>query len=85
MHLSYKTALTSVGVIGIWGVYLAGVAVGLWLTDGPAPTRLVLALLWPIGPAAFLFVVAGLLLAATVAFPAFGALVAAAALVWWLL
>jgi hypothetical protein len=84
--LSYKTAITSVGVTGIWGVYLAGVAVGLWRTDGPVVTRLALALLWPLGPAVFMLVVAGLLLAATVAFPAFGALVVAAAgLAWWLL
>jgi hypothetical protein len=49
-------------------VYLAGVAVGLWRTDAPLPTRLPLALLWPIGPLAFVLVVAILLAAAPIAF-----------------
>lgn len=47
-------------------VYLAGVAIGLWRTDGPLPTRLLLAALWPIGPLAFVIVVAILLAAAPI-------------------
>jgi hypothetical protein len=49
-------------------IYLAGVAIGLWRTDGSWPTRVVLAVLWPIGPLAFLIVVAILLAAAPIAF-----------------
>jgi hypothetical protein len=49
-------------------VYLAGVAIGLWRTDAPLPTRLLLALLWPIGPLAFVVVVAILLAASPLAF-----------------
>jgi hypothetical protein len=49
-------------------VYLTGVAIGLWRTDAPWPTRLLLPLLWPIGPAAFVVTVAILLAAAPIAF-----------------
>ena len=51
----------------LW-IYLAGVAIGLWRTDGPLPTRLLLSVLWPIGPLVFVLVVAILLAAAPVAF-----------------
>ena len=47
-------------------VYLAGVAIGLWRTDAPLPTRVLLAVLWPIGPLAFVIVVAILLAAAPI-------------------
>jgi hypothetical protein len=53
--------------IVLW-VYLAGVAIGLWRTDAPWPTRLLLAALWPIGPLAFVIVVAILLAATPIAF-----------------
>ena len=49
-------------------IYLACVAIGLWRTDARLPTRLLLALLWPIGPLAFVLVVAILLAAAPIAF-----------------
>ena len=49
-------------------IYLVGVAIGLWRTDAPLPTRLLLALLWPIGPLAFVVVVAILVAAAPLAF-----------------
>ena len=52
----------------ILAIYLAGVAIGLWRTDAPLPTRLLLAVLWPIGPLAFVVVVAILLAAAPIAF-----------------
>jgi len=52
----------------VLAIYLAGVAIGLWRSDAPLGTRLVLALLWPIGPVAFVVVVAILLAAAPVAF-----------------
>jgi hypothetical protein len=52
----------------VLAVYLAGVAIGLWRTDAPVPTRVLLAVLWPIGPLAFVVVVAMLLAAAPIAF-----------------
>jgi len=52
----------------ILAIYLVGVAIGLWRTDGPIGTRLLLALLWPIGPIAFVVVVAILLAATPIAF-----------------
>ena len=66
--------------------YIAGVLVGLWRVDGPWPTKLTLALLWPLGPLAFVVIVAILLAASLVAFPAVGAVVAASAVAaWWML
>ena len=49
-------------------IYLMGVLVGLWRTDGPPATKLTMALLWPIGPLAFLVTVSGLVVAAAIAF-----------------
>jgi hypothetical protein len=49
-------------------IYAIGVLVGLWRTDGPPATKLLVALLWPIGPLAFLVTVSGLLVAAVIAF-----------------
>lgn len=67
-------------------LYIVGVVVGLIATQGGVWTRLVLALLWPLGPLAFLITVGGLLVVALIAFPLFGVVLAAAAAVgWWLL
>ena len=52
----------------VLALYLAGVAVGLWRTDARLPTRLPLAVLWPIGPLAFVIVVAILVAASPLAF-----------------
>jgi hypothetical protein len=49
-----------------------GVLVGLWRTDGPPATKLTMALLWPIGPLAFVVTVSGLVIAAGIAFIAPG-------------
>jgi hypothetical protein len=49
-------------------VYLAGIAIGLWRTDAPLPTRVLLAVLWPIGPLAFVIVIAILVAATPIAF-----------------
>ena len=67
------------------GVYLVGVAVALWRTDAAWPARTAVALLWPLGPAAFLITVLGLLASSLIAFPVTGALIAAGALLlaWW--
>ena len=67
-------------------IYVVGVAAGLLFTDGSVPTRILLALLWPLGPLAFVAVIAGLLVASLYIFPIFGALVAVGiAAGWWLL
>jgi len=52
----------------VLAIYLAGVVIGLWRTDGPWPTRVLLSALWPIGPLAFVVVVAILVAAAPIAF-----------------
>jgi hypothetical protein len=44
------------------------VVVGLWRTDGSPATKLTLALLWPLGPVAFLITISGLIVAAAIAF-----------------
>ena len=62
------------------GLYLAGVAVTLWRTDAGWPTRTAVALLWPVGPMAFVLTVLVLLAASTIAFPLVGVLAAAGAL-----
>jgi hypothetical protein len=64
-------------------LYFGGAVVALWRTDASWPVRILLALLWPIGPAAFIAAVALLLGASVIAFPLVGAIVAASALVWW--
>jgi hypothetical protein len=58
---------------------------GLFVIDGRFAVRIGLALLWPLGPAAFVLTVALLLAASVIAFPAFAAGVAAAAALLWLL
>jgi len=66
------------------GVYLVGVIVGLLATQGGPGTRLLLAVLWPLGPVAFPITVTGLLVVAAVAFPVFGVMLAAGlAAGWW--
>lgn len=65
--------------------YGAGVLIGLWRVDGPPATKLALALLWPIGAAAFFVTVTILLLASLVAFPLVAAAAAGAGVVWWIL
>jgi len=67
-------------------IYLAGVVTGLIATRGGIGTRVLLALLWPLGPLAFVVVSAGLLLIAAVVFPVFGVMLASAvAGAWWLI
>ena len=69
-----------------WAVYAAGALVALWRTDAGWPTRIALALLWPIGPLVFLVTVAILLGASLIAFPVVAGIVAVlAAAAWWLL
>jgi hypothetical protein len=58
-------------------IYTLGVIVGLIATQGGIATRLLLALLWPLGPLAFIITSAGLLIVAAIAFPMFGVILAA--------
>jgi hypothetical protein len=53
----------------VLGVYLVGALIGLVATDDRWPGRVTAALLWPLGPLAFFFVAAGLLLVAAVLWP----------------
>ena len=65
-------------------IYVVGVVMCLIFTDARPLARAGLALAWPVGPLAFVVVVAGLLLAALYIFPVFGAVVAASTLGAWL-
>ncbi len=71
----------------LWAIYGVGAVLALWRTDAGWPTRIALALLWPLGPVAFLITVAILLGASLIAFPVVAGLIAAAvaAAAWWLL
>ncbi len=64
-------------------VYLVGVAIGVLAVDGGPAARVGLALLWPLGPLAFIVTVAGLIAVAGIAFPAFGVALAAAIAAAW--
>lgn len=70
----------------LWAIYGVGVVLALWRTDAGWLTRIALALLWPVGPMAFLITVAILLGASLIAFPVVAGLIAAtvAAGAWWL-
>ena len=71
----------------LWAIYAAGALVAFWRTDASWPTRFALAALWPVGPLAFLVVVAILAGASLIAFPLVAGLIAGAgaAAAWWLL
>ena len=77
MNWSYSAAMTAA-----LAFYLGGAGIALWRADAPWPTRIVLALLWPLGPIAFAVTVSILLLASLIAFPVIGAIVAAAVIGW---
>lgn len=70
----------------VLGVYVVGVVWGLVRTDARPPARLAIALLWPLGPLAFVVTLTILFAASLIAFPRFGAAaLALAALAWWAL
>ena len=64
-------------MIFVQALYLAGVLVALTRGDARPAKRMGLALLWPLGPAAFIVTLAVLLAASVIAFPWFWAAVAA--------
>ena len=53
---------------GLIVIYLAGALIALWRTDAGPFERLLLAVLWPIGPLAFVVTVAILIAASPLAF-----------------
>ena len=65
-------------------VYVAGVMWGLFVIDASPGVRIGLALFWPLGPIAFAVTITILLGASLIAFPTFGAVVVATALLAWL-
>lgn len=58
-------------------IYAFGVGIALITIDAPWPARVGLALLWPLGPLAFLATISILLVASLIAFPIIGAIVLA--------
>ena len=68
----------------LWAIYAAGVLIALWRTDAHWATRIAVAVLWPLGPLAFLVTVAILLAASVIAFPliAGGIAIIGAGAVW---
>ena len=67
-------------------LYLGGTLVGLFCTDARPAGRIALALLWPLGPLAFLVTTTILVVAAAIAFPLVGLAGAAlGAAAWWVL
>lgn len=70
-----------------FALYIGGVVVGLFGVDARPLERVTLALLWPLGPLAFVATITLLLAASLVVFPVFGLTVAAAvaAAAWWFL
>jgi hypothetical protein len=50
-------------------IYLAGVLVALAVMRDPWPARVTIALVWPLGPIAFVVVVAIMLVAAAILWP----------------
>ena len=67
-------------------VYVVGVVWGLLRIDARPLARFVLALLWPLGPMAFVATLTILFAASLIAFPLFGAVVlAATGVLWWAL
>ena len=70
--------------LGFIAAYLAGIVVALTLMRDPWPARVGTALLWPLGPIAFLAVVTILSIAAVFLWPVpvLGIIAAIAALIW---
>ena len=71
--------------VSLAAVYAVGVALACLASDAPALARLGLALVWPLGPIAFVVTIAGLIAVAAIAFPAFGLVVAMCGAAAWFL
>jgi hypothetical protein len=70
----------------LWAAYAVGVLIALWRTDAGWPTRAAVAILWPLGPLAFVITVVILMAASLIAFPLTAGVIAVigALTVWWL-
>jgi hypothetical protein len=70
----------------LWAIYLAGALLALWRTDASWPAKIGLAVLWPIGPLAFVVTVSILLAASFIGFPLVAGAIAAVvvAATWWI-
>ena len=81
-----RSCCTILRMLATWGLmYVIGVVIGLCRVDGNGATKVIVALLWPLGPLAFVATLAILLVASVIAFPVVGAAAAAAAAgAWWL-
>ena len=66
-------------------VYVAGVAWGLLMIDARAAARVGLALLWPLGPLAFVVTITILLAASLIAYPVVAGVLITAGVLWWAL
>lgn len=65
-------------------VYVAGVAWGLLVSDARPLERVILALLWPLGPIAFIVTITILFAAALIAYPMVGLpMLIALGVLWW--
>jgi hypothetical protein len=67
-------------------IYVAGLVWCIFVSDARPAERLMLAVLWPLGPLALVVTLAVLLLASVVAFPlAMVSVLGVIAIVWWAL
>jgi len=72
--------------VAITILYVAGVIWGLLRTDARPVERVVLSLLWPLGPLAFLVTLAILVAASVIAYPlVMVPVVVVLAVLWWAL
>jgi hypothetical protein len=71
----------------LWAIYALGAVVALWRTDARWPTRIAVAILWPLGPLAFVVTVGILVAASVIAFPRIAGSIAVVGTlaIWWLL
>jgi hypothetical protein len=69
----------------LFAIYIAGVLVGLGVMRDPIGPRLATALVWPLGPIAFIVVLAILLITSAALWPVtvLGTAVVVGALVWF--
>ena len=79
--------MPSLGVCAICAVvYVAGVLIALAMSDARPLERVALAVLWPLGPIAFVVTLIVLVLASAIAYPIVGVpLVVAIGVLWWAL
>jgi hypothetical protein len=74
------------GLFGVGcAIYVAGVVVGLILVDAKTLGKLGLALLWPLGPLAFVVTLAALSVTALIAYPPLAVVAALLGGLWWAL